>query len=98
MRQFRAALASLAVLFVALSPAAAADKKPIKPNKMWSGSVADQALQKDAPRVIVNAKDLEKLWKAWMIKDEMPKVDFEKEIVVIATTVGSRLNLNVVLD
>jgi hypothetical protein len=48
--------------------------------------------------VIANAKTLEKVWKAWGIKDKMPDVDFTKEIVLTATTNGSRLNLRPVID
>jgi hypothetical protein len=90
-----AALASLASL---VGTADGAEKKPIKPTKTWTGAVADETLLKGQPTVIVNAKDLEKLWKAWGIKDEMPKVDFDKEIVVVATTSGSRINMSCVLD
>jgi len=92
-----AALAPLAALAAPLS-ADGADKKPIKPTMTWMGSVEDEKLLKDMPLVITNAKDLEKVWKAWMIKGDVPKVDFGKEIAVIATTVGSRLNTSYALD
>jgi hypothetical protein len=51
-----------------------------------------------SPEVITNAKTLEKVWKAWGIKDKLPDVDFSKEIVLVATTTGSRLNLRPVID
>ncbi len=80
------------------APQARADKKPMKILQMWKGSVDDEKLQKDAPSVITNAKDLQKLWTAWKIKEPMPKVDFKKELVVITTGAGSKLNLNVNID
>jgi hypothetical protein len=93
-----AALGSLAALAGPLCPADGAEKKPIKPTMSWTGSVDDEALLKGMPTVIVNAKDLEKVWKAWKVKGDVPKVDFAKEIVVITTAGGSRVNMSCVLD
>jgi hypothetical protein len=59
----------------------------------WSGSVEDEALQKDAPEVITNAKDLEKVWKAFKAEGKVPAVDFNKFFVVAVYSRGSRLNL-----
>ena len=93
---------SLALL-VALSLVAgltAADKpKPIKPSKSFTGRI-DKDQQKEGPAngVIANAKDLEKLWKAWKIKDEMPKVDFDKELVLVVTSSTSGLRASATLD
>jgi hypothetical protein len=86
------------VVAMALTSAAQADKKDVKPTKQWSGSVDDDKLLKDAPACITDKKGLEKLWKAWKIEDKMPDVDFTKEIVVITTSVGSKLSLMVKLD
>ncbi len=80
------------------APGAMAQRKPVKLNKEWAGSVEDEKLAKEAPAVITNAKDLEKVWKAWKIADKMPEIDFTKEIVIVSTTVGSRLRLSAVLD
>ena len=66
--------------------------------KRERGSVADEALQKDAPVVITSARDLETLWKSWKIDGKQPEVDFTKEMVVMTTSVGSKLKLAVVLD
>ena len=62
-------------------------------------SLDDVALQKEAPesQVIVSQKGWDKLVKAWGIKDA-PKVDFEKELLIVGTTTGSRLNLSSKLD
>jgi hypothetical protein len=89
----------LAVVVVVLVVSAAhAEKKPVKLSKEWSGSVADEALMKDAPRCITTKKGLEKLWKSWKISDKMPEIDFTKEIVVIEMTSGSKLRLSANLD
>jgi hypothetical protein len=90
----------VAVLFLVLgvtSVVLAADK-PVKANKQWMGSVADANLAKNAPTVITSTKQLEKLWKDWKIADKAPEVDFTKEIVIVQTTVGSKLNVSFSLD
>lgn len=58
------------------------------------GDNADEALARKAPPsgVIASAKGWEALAKEWGIKDA-PKVDFEKLLLTVATTRGSRLNL-----
>jgi hypothetical protein len=45
------------------------------------------------PDAIVSAKGLEAVWKAWSVKGDVPKVDFEKNIVVGVYSVGSSLNM-----
>ena len=72
---------------------ALAQKMKVLVNNISSGSVADEALMKGAPQVITSAKGLEKVWKAWRIDDKMPKIDFDKLIVVGVYSVGSKLNL-----
>ncbi len=82
-----AALFALAVL-----PAAAlAEDKKEAPTEL-RGSVADVGLMKEAPAggVLTSAKAFEKLCKAWKV--EAPKVDFARNIVLVGTTVGSRIN------
>jgi hypothetical protein len=87
-------LALVVVVFVA--PTQADEPKPIKADKEFRGSLEDADLAKEAPKsgVIASKKALEKLWKAWRIKDEMPEIDFTKQLVLVGTTVGSRININ----
>jgi len=66
--------------------------------KEWRGDNPNEALSKDTPKYIVNSKDLEKLWKTWDIKEKLPEIDFSKELLLIETTRGSRLNLKATLD
>jgi hypothetical protein len=75
-----------------------AQKKSVKPSKEWSGSVEDENLAKDAPASITSAKSLAKLWKDWKLTDKMPDIDFTKELVVVSTTRGSKLQLALTLD
>lgn len=86
---FRITVLSAAVVFAI--PAVAQDKPTVE----LSGSLDDATLQKSAPEngVIVSKKKWEELAKAWKLAEPLPKVDFDKEIIVVATTVGSRLNL-----
>jgi hypothetical protein len=89
---------ALVALVTGFVTPAQADKKPVKLTKEWKGSIPDEALQKKASEVITTAKALEELWKAWQITEKMPEVDFTKELVIVATSVGSKLNMSAVLD
>ena len=77
---------------VALAPTQAlAQKKKVDITKTWSGSVEDEKAIK--PEAITSAKGLEAVWKAWKVEGDVPKVDFTKDIVVAAYSVGSKLKL-----
>ena len=90
-------VAALAAVVLFTSDALA-QKTAVKPSKEWTGSVDDEALEKDAPACVTSAKGLEKLWKAWKLPDKAPEVNFTKEIVVVTTTRGSKLRLAAALD
>lgn len=77
---------------LAVTASAFAEEKKDATTEM-RGSVADESLMKQAPDggVIASAKAMEKLAKAWGIK--VPKIDFEKSIVLLATTRGSELSI-----
>jgi hypothetical protein len=70
---------------------ALAQKKKVEITKKYSGSVADEKAHK--PVAITTAKGLEAVWKEWKAAGDVPKVDFDKNIVVAVYTVGSRLNM-----
>jgi hypothetical protein len=88
-----------AVMFLAVG-VSAADPTPLKATNTWMGSVEDKKLAKEMPEngVITNAKDFEKLVKAWKVAEKVPEVNFDKEIVLVAKTEGSILKLNPALD
>lgn len=77
-----------------LAPTVSGQGKTFKFNREWAGSVADETLQKSVPEVVTSAKALENLWKTLKVEGEVPKIDFEKEIVVVATTRGSKINVS----
>lgn len=81
-------LALTAMLFASAS--GAGDKKETGGGP-WFGSVDDEALMKLAPEegVIVSAKKFQDICKAW--KFDAPKVDFDKDLVVVGTTRGSKI-------
>jgi len=93
-------LAALAVALVLTPALRAADAKELKPVEKWSGSVDDEKLLKDAPEsgVITDAKTFEKVWTSWKIGEKMPKIDFNKVIVVFTTTSGSKISAKPILD
>jgi hypothetical protein len=64
------------------------------------GSIDDEKLAKEMPEkgVVTNFMDFEKLVKAWKVADKVPDVNFDKEIVLVAKTDGSKLTLNASLD
>ena len=87
-----------AVLGIALllAPAIRGEAKNVTLTQKWSGSVADEGLKKEVPEngCITNANKFTKLWKAWKIGEKMPKVDFKKEMVILAVTSGSSIDLS----
>ncbi|MEY4612809.1 MAG: hypothetical protein RL179_782 [Planctomycetota bacterium] len=92
-------LSAFGIIVLALATnAIAEERKPLETLKEWRGDNPNEALSKEAPKYIVNSKDLEKLWKTWDIKEKLPEIDFSKELLLIETTRGSRLNLKATLD
>src|SRR5262245_53244119 len=76
------------------APHVQAQKVKVPVDMKWSGSVDDENLMKDAPEVITSAKMLEKTWKSWKVKGDVPKVDFGKFLVVGVYSRGSKLNMS----
>ena len=91
---------SLAAVLSLAAGAALAAPTPLKPTNTWTGSVDDEKLAKAMPEngVITNARDFAKLVKAWKVAEEAPEVNFDKEIVLVAKTGGSKLTLRASLD
>ena len=92
-------LSPAAALLLAAGVAVAAPT-PLKPTSTWTGSVDDEKLAREMPQngVITNARDFAKLVKAWQVAEEAPAVNFDKEIVLVAKTGGSKLTLKASLD
>jgi hypothetical protein len=87
-----------AVLFLAAGVVAAPTR--LKATNTWTGSMDDEKLAGAMPEngVITNAGDFEKLVKAWKVAEKVPEVNFDKEIVLVAKTAGSKLTLSAVVD
>ena len=58
---------------------------------------ADEPLMKEKPAsgYIANEKSWAKLWKAWRGNEEVPKVDFDKQLVLVGTVKCARNGMNV---
>jgi hypothetical protein len=96
MPRYLSLLAGCLCAFALASAAPADDKKdPPKSTVDLAGSIDDEKLSMEMPPsgVVASQKGWEKLAKAWGLKDP-PKVDFSKELLIVATTRGSRLSLD----
>lgn len=61
----------------------------------WRGSVDDENLLGEPPAVLGTQQELSDLWHNWKLAGEIPQVDFHECLVVVQTTRGGRLNLQV---
>jgi hypothetical protein len=62
----------------------------VEPTGMWSGKIKDESLRKLAPKsgFIADAETWKKLWTAWRPDEELPKVEFTKELILVGTVPG----------
>jgi hypothetical protein len=60
----------------------------------WVGLLEDPALEKEKPaRGFVNsAPEFVTLWTAWFGKEKMPEFDFDKKVVIVATSTKARIH------
>ncbi len=91
MLRFACVLLTGVVLAAVSVQDAVAQKKKVEIGMKWNGSVDDEKAQK--PDVITSAKGLAAVWKAWKIDGDVPKIDFDKNMVVAVYSVGSKLNM-----
>jgi len=91
---------SLAAVMLLAAGVTVAAPTPLKATNTWMGSIDDEKLAQEMPEngVITKAKDFERLVKAWKVADKVPEVNFDKEIVLVAKTKGSKLTLKASLD
>ena len=87
------AIACSLAVFILVPAFAAAQTQKLAPTKTWKGTVADEALEKAAPKAVVSQKALDALWASWSQTEKAPTIDFKKEIVVVTTSRGSVVNL-----
>ena len=89
-------LAAMVGGVVSVTPTVRADEKTVKAEKEWrvaSVERKDNDAWKEAPKngVVAGPKAWAKLWKAWHGDAEVPKVDFEKEIILVAAGPGPNI-------
>ena len=63
-----------------------------KPEAWQSGTVDDIKLRNETPGVITDVREFEKLFRSWFPDAKIPKVDFDKNLILVATTRGSNLS------
>src|SRR5262245_59710056 len=86
---------AVALAFASVCPAAgAAEGKDVEIPQLWGGRIKLE-LAKEAPAkgYLTSQKALDKLWKAWGAKGKAPKVDFDKEVVLVEATRSSRIGI-----
>jgi len=66
-----------------------AQARTIKPSRnLITGTIDGEAEEKLSPPngFITRKEDFERLWKAWLLADKVPEVDFKTHLVVVATS------------
>ncbi len=86
---------ALPALGILAADVPATQPKEVTPLAQWSGGMADESLQKQAPvdGVIVEAAAFAKLCKAWNVAAKAP-VDFKTQFVAVQTTGGSIIHMS----
>ena len=85
---------TVAVILTALLSAITFAAAPVvEPTGTWSGKVKDNALSKLAPAsgFIATVETWKGLWTAWRPGEDLPEVDFAKELVLVGTVSGPNL-------
>jgi hypothetical protein len=76
-----------------VAKSAPAKPQVVKHEQSWSGSAKDEAAAKTMPKVATDKAKLAEIWKACERTDAVPEIDFSKSVVVVSTSVGSRINV-----
>jgi hypothetical protein len=73
--------------------------QPLTPVRQWRGSVSPSALAKaPAAGFVAGAEAFEQLWQAWRGNQPVPKIDFQKHLVLVATARGRAPGYAIGLD
>jgi hypothetical protein len=64
--------------------------KPLQPTAEWSALVLDLKKRDAAPAkfFIADAEAWSKLWRTWRGDEQLPEVNFQKEILLVSTALG----------
>lgn len=83
---------SLALLILCCTPAWVVAQAPeVKAIETWSGKLKDDSLRdKFAPTTefIADAEAWQKLWQAWRAGEEVPEIDFKRNLILVGTAPG----------
>lgn len=84
--RFLAAICLMAIL----SSVSFAAPPVVEPTRTWSGKIKDESLRRLDPDsgFIADADTWKKLWTAWRPDEELPEVDFNKELILVGTVPG----------
>ncbi len=77
-----------------------AESKKLDVKILYQGSLDDRTLEKKKPAngVIATQKAFDELFTAWKLGEQKPRINFAKDLVLVTTTVGSRLSLAATVD
>jgi hypothetical protein len=94
--------ATVVILLTALAPGGAFGQgQTIKPSRILiTGLVSGEEVEKLTPPngFITKKGDFDKLWKAWLLEDKVPGVDFKTSLVVVATSRKGPIKAAVLAD
>jgi hypothetical protein len=86
---------------VALPASARVEKVvPVKVVKEWGGSVDDRKKEKEAPKsgFLTDQATFDTLWRSWNVSPTVPTIDFSKNLALVGTSHGSKVNVVATLD
>jgi hypothetical protein len=94
--------ATVVTLLTALAPGGPlAQGQTIKPSRtLITGLVSGEEVEKLMPPngFITKKDDFDKLWKAWLLEEKVPEVDFKTSLVVVATSRKGPIKAAVLVD
>ncbi len=90
------------IVLAALAPwVTFAQEHTVKPSKnLITGLVDGEEVEELAPPhgFVATKVEFEKLWKAWLLEDKVPAVDFQSSLVVVATSREGPIKEAVLVD
>ena len=82
--------ATVVTLLTVLAPGGAfAQGRAVQPSRtLITGVVDGEEVERLSPPngFITKKEDFDRLWKAWLLEEKVPQVDFKKSLVVVATS------------
>ena len=71
----------------------AAEPTPLKPDPIWQGAAKNDSIEQSIPKVVSSKAKFAELWKNCERTDDVPNVDFTKNLVFVVTSRGSHISL-----